>query len=161
GGENFLVPVEADLSSLADATNSLIPISTLLDRLKATVPVAIVLLDACRTNPFPADARVVTATGVAEVATAGLDLGRGAAPLQDTTETGNSLGEVIGFAAEPGHAALDGESGSNSPYAAALLKHLAAGGFAFGDVMTMVAEEVYLDTGGRQQPWTNTSLRRV
>ena len=161
GGENYLVPVEADLSSLADAENSLVPVSTLLDRLKATVPVAIVLLDACRTNPFPAGAKVATPAGVVPIAAAGLDLGRGAQPVQEVAGAGKNLGEVIGFAAEPGHAALDGDPGTDSPYAAALLKHLAAGGFAFGDVMTMIAEEVYLRTGGRQQPWTNTSLRRV
>ena len=50
---------------------------------------------------------------------------------------------------------------ANSPYAAALLKHLAAGGYSFGDVMTMVSEEVYLKTKARQLPWVNSSLRRV
>jgi len=60
-----------------------------------------------------------------------------------------------------GDHALDGAPGENSPYAAALLKHFAAGGYAFGDVMTMVSEEVYLKTKARQLPWTNSSLRRV
>src|SRR5262249_41376890 len=46
-------------------------------------------------------------------------------------------------------------------YAAALLKHLGAGGYSFGDVMTMVTEEVYLKTRARQLPWVNSSLRRV
>ncbi|MCZ8544708.1 caspase family protein [Mesorhizobium qingshengii] len=161
GGENYLVPVGADPSSLADAGKNLVPLSGLLAELKAKVPVAIVLLDACRTNPFPAGATIVTASGPAPVAAAGLDLTRGAAPLADAADAPQSLGEVIGFAAEPGHAALDGDAGGNSPYAAALLKHLAAGGFAFGDVMTMVAEEVYVQTGGRQRPWTNASLRRL
>jgi uncharacterized caspase-like protein len=68
---------------------------------------------------------------------------------------------VIGYAAAPGQVALDGDAGSNSPYAAALLKHLPASGFAFSDVMTMVTEEVYLKTGARQLPWTNASLRRL
>ncbi len=53
------------------------------------------------------------------------------------------------------------QPGENSPYAAALLKHLSAGGFSFGDVMTMVTEEVYLKTKAQQLPWTNSSLRRV
>ena len=66
---------------------------------------------------------------------------------------------MIGFSAEPGKAALDGD-GAASPYAAALAKHLPAAGFAFGDVMTMVTEEVYLATKARQLPWTNASLRR-
>lgn len=68
---------------------------------------------------------------------------------------------VIGFAASPGQPALDGPAGGNSPYAAALLKHFAAGGYSFGDVMTMVSEEVYLKTSARQLPWVNSSLRRV
>jgi uncharacterized caspase-like protein len=68
---------------------------------------------------------------------------------------------VIGFAAEPGRPALDG-AGDNSPYAAALLRHVSAmAGTEFGTVMRMVAEEVYLKTDGRQLPWTNASLRRL
>jgi uncharacterized caspase-like protein len=158
GGENYLVPVEVDLPSLADADRSLVPLSPLLAELRAAVPVAIVLLDACRTSPFPRGATLTSAVGTAPVSTSGL--ARGAAPFQQPDAPEN-LGQVIGFAAEPGHAALDGDPGGNSPYAAALLKHLAAGGFDFGDVMTMVSEEVYLRTGGRQLPWTNTSLRRI
>ncbi|TPM34241.1 caspase family protein [Mesorhizobium sp. B2-3-4] len=160
-GENYLVPVEADATSLADPANRLVRVSALLAELKASVPVAIMLLDACRSNPFPPGATLNTPSGPAAVAAAGLDLARGAAPLADASGAPESLGEVIGFAAAPGHAALDGEAGGNSPYAAALLKHLAAGGFAFGDVMTMVTEEVYVKTGGRQLPWTNASLRRL
>jgi tetratricopeptide (TPR) repeat protein len=68
---------------------------------------------------------------------------------------------VIGFAASPGQPALDGEPGGNSPYAAALLKHFAAGGYSFADLMTMVGEEVYLKTRAKQLPWVNSSLRRV
>jgi uncharacterized caspase-like protein len=161
GGENFLVPVDADVSSLADAGNALVPLSGLLAQLKAAVPVAIVLLDACRTSPFPPGASVTTTAGAAPVAAAGLEIARGAVPLADTAGAPQSLGAVIGFAAAPGQVALDGDPGGNSPYAVALLKHLAAGGFDFGDVMTMVSEEVYVKTGGRQLPWTNASLRRL
>jgi len=161
GGENFLVPVEADPGALDDPVRKLVPVSAWIDRLKASVPVAIILLDACRTNPFPPDATVRTASGSQQIAPAGLAVTRGATPLSGSADAPDSLGTVIGFAAAPGRAALDGDPGGNSPYAAALLKHLAAGGFAFGDVMTMVAEEVYVRTGGRQQPWTNASLRRL
>src|SRR5690606_25621833 len=58
GGENWLIPIDAVVSSLTDAEESLVPLSQLMDQLRQTVPVAIVLLDACRTNPFPADAVV-------------------------------------------------------------------------------------------------------
>ena len=82
GGENFLVPVDADLSALDAAAERLVPLSTFVERLQATVPVAIVMLDACRNNPFPPDTliRLDAAAEAAPIAAAGLGAGRGAAP---------------------------------------------------------------------------------
>lgn len=163
GGENWLVPVDADLAMLDDADEALVALSSVMDELKRTVPVAIVLLDACRTNPFPAGALVRTEPGGegAPIGTGGLTAVRGAAPLGSTQPATENLGAVIGFAAEPGRPALDGDPGENSPYAAALLRHLGAiDGQEFGAVMRMVTEEVYLDTRARQRPWVNESLRR-
>jgi uncharacterized caspase-like protein len=167
GGENFLVPVDADISALDAASSRLVPLSAVLDRLKATVPIAIVMLDACRNNPFPAGAKVHLAAGSEPVpiGQAGLGETRGAAPLAPDDgkppETEN-LGTVIAFAAEPGKPALDGDPAGNSPYAAAVLRHLSAmDGAEFGLVMRMIAEEVYLKTDGRQRPWMNESLRRL
>jgi len=157
GGENFLVPSDAqptDPKGLVSATD-------LVDRLKRTVPVTILLLDACRDNPFPAGATLVDADGRSQtIAAAGLGATRGVKRFVSETPATESVGAVIGFAAEPGKVALDGEPGGVSPYAAALLKHLAAGGFDFADIMTLVTEEVYLRSDGRQIPWTNASLRR-
>ncbi|MDI6026235.1 caspase family protein [Corticibacterium sp. UT-5YL-CI-8] len=162
-GENWLVPVDADVGSLSNANEALVPISAVLDQLKMTVPVTIVLLDACRTNPFPADAvlrKTPTGSGAA-VGQEGLTLVRGAKSLNAPEATEN-LGTVIGFAAEPGRPALDGPAGENSPYASALLRHLGAmNGAEFGAVMRMVTEEVYLDTKAQQRPWVNESLRRL
>lgn len=164
GGENWLVPVDADVSSLADAGENLVALSSVLDELKRTVPVTILLLDACRTNPFPPGSLVSKAPGEpgAAVASEGLVPVRGARALAGDAPAAENLGTVIGFAAEPGRPALDGEIGGNSPYAAALLRHLGAmDGVEFGAVMRMVTEEVYLDTGARQRPWVNESLRRL
>lgn len=164
GGENYLVPVDADVSSLKDAGQALVPISAVMEELKKTVPVTIMLLDACRTNPFPADALVRRApTASAEpIGAGGLEPVRGAKALGNAPADDASLGTVVGFAAEPGRPALDGAAGENSPYAAALLRHLAAmKGTEFGSVMRMVTEEVYLDTKARQRPWVNESLRRL
>ncbi|MFC3642131.1 caspase family protein [Aquibium oceanicum] len=166
GGENFMVPVDADLSALDAASERLVPTSQLIARLRQTVPVVIVLLDACRDNPFPPGAMVRVAPEAEPVAMAPEGLApppaRGARRLAPAggEPAPENLGIVLGFAAEPGAAALDGAPGEHSPYAAALLKHLSAGGYPFGDVMTMISEEVYLRTGGRQTPWMNTSLRR-
>lgn len=164
GGENFLVPVDADLAALDAAGEKLVPVSAFLERLRSTVPVAIVLLDACRDNPFPAGAQVTLEPGGSPVPIGSEGLGetRGAARLVENDPGVESFGTVIAFAAAPGHAALDGAPGGNSPYTTAILRHLdAMAGQEFGLVMRMVAEEVYLRTDGAQRPWINESLRRL
>lgn len=164
GGENFLVPVDADLSALDAAGEKLVPISAFVERLQATVPLAILMLDACRDNPFPpgATVRLDPAEAPAPMGLIGLGETRGATRLNAHDATRESLGTVIAFAAEPGKAALDGDPGGNSPYAAAILRHFdAMAGEEFGMVMRMVGEEVYLKTSGRQRPWVNESLRTL
>ena len=163
-GENYLVPVDADFSDSRSAGAALVAVTPLLDALARAVPVTIVLLDACRSDPFPPGTIVQLPGEAAPVDVSeqsGLAILRGPTALAQSKPAAESLGTVIGFAAAPGAPALDGPPGGNSPYAAALLKHLGAGGFSFGDVMTMVSEEVYLRTSAAQLPWTNSSLRRV
>ena len=159
GGENYLVPVDAAVADGAIAADSLVAVTPILDALRERVKVVIILLDACRTNPFPPGTvlRTGNATPVA-IAAGGLGVKGGTSADADSAET---LAEIVGFAAAPGQVALDGEPGTNSPYAAAIVKHLAAQGLDFGQVMTLVSEEVYLRTQGRQQPWVNASLRRL
>ena len=164
GGENYLVPVDADLSSPAKAGAGLVSVSGWLDDLAKAVPVTIVLLDACRTGAFPRGTAIIPPGADAPVpaAEAGLAVMRGPTPVARADFAPDSLGMVIGFAASPGQPALDGAPGeANSPYAAALLRHLGAGGYSFSDVMTMVTQEVYLKTKARQLPWVNSSLMRV
>lgn len=163
GGENYLVPTDADLAALDDASEKLVPLSAITERLKRIVPVTILLLDACRTNPFPVTATLKAGRDdrPAPIATIGLGAPRGMSVVEDPA-TRENLGMVIGLAAEPGRAALDGEPGQNSPYAAALIRHLSAiKGEEFGTVMRMITEEVYLSTKTRQRPWINESLRRL
>ncbi|WP_127522420.1 caspase family protein [Mesorhizobium sp. Z1-4] len=167
GGENWLVPVDADISALDSAATKLVPVSDVMRRLRETVAVTIVLLDACRDNPFPDGATLKVAANAdpLPVSTGGLAVAdtRGASALAKADATpSDNLGIVIGFAAAPGQVALDGSAGENSPYAAALTRHISAmAGEEFGTVMRMVAEEVYLKTAGAQRPWVNESLRRL
>ena len=164
GGENYLIPVDADDASLGNAGEKLVSLSALIGKLKTTVPVAIVLLDACRTNPFPpgAQVKVSPASQNQPIAAGGLGAPRGVSVLEAQGTASDNLGTVIGFAAEPGLPALDGPEGANSPYAAALLRHLSAmKGAELSAVMRMVTEEVYLTTETRQRPWVNESLRRL
>ena len=164
GGENWLVPVDAELSALEDASRMLFPVGALIDELKCLVPVVVVMLDACRDSPFRPGTLLKTAPAAEAlpVAVSGLGVARGAVRLSGGRGQRTTFGTVIGFAAEPGKVALDGPPGGTSPYAAALLRHLGAmDGNEFGTVMRMVAEEVYLKTGGRQRPWVNESLSRL
>lgn len=164
GGENFLLPIDADLDAASLAGENFVSLEEILGELRRRAKITVVLLDACRTNPFP-PGTVLRKDGEAkpaEISASGLGAPRGAVSLiAPNGSTGESLGIVIGYAASPGEAALDGPAGGTSPYAAALLKHLGANDFDFADVMTMVSEEVYLSTRNRQQPWTNASLRRL
>ena len=162
GAENYLVPIDADLDALESAEKAMVPLSGILERLRTRAKITILLIDACRTNPFPEGALLKTSQVPEGVPITGSGLGapKGAFAATGTADE-SSLGVVIGFAAEPGRAALDGTPETSSPYAAALIKHLPARGVTFGDVMTMVTEEVYLKTKTWQRPWTNASLRRL
>lgn len=160
GGENFLVPVDADIESLEAAADRMVPVSGTIARLRKAVPVVIVVLDACRNNPFPPDVPLrVNPRALPHTITAG---GLREPRFQQQGPASQlNLGTVIGFAAAPGKTALDGPKGGNSPYTAALVRHLSAmQGEEFGTVMRMVTEEVYLKTKGYQQPWINQDLRR-
>ena len=162
GGQNYLVPTDTDLTTPASAGQSLVPVDALLAELAKTVPVTIVLLDACRTDAFPAGQVIELPGGAAlPVGGPGLEAVKGPTPVGRADVPADSLGMVIGFAASPGQPALDGDPGGTSPYAAALVKHFAAGGYSLADLMTMVSEEVYLKTRAQQLPWVNSSLRRV
>jgi uncharacterized caspase-like protein len=166
GGQNFLVPVDADLSAIDEADTRLVSLTPHVEALKRTVPISVILLDACRTSPFPAGAvlKTVEAPQGLPITETGLGQPRsvvrfGALSAKPQEET---FGTVIGYSAEPGQEALDGEPGGNSPYAEALVRHLSAmQGEEFGMVLRMVAEEVYLKTKGAQRPWVNESLRRL
>lgn len=165
GGENWLVPVDVDAAALGDADRKLVALSPLIDQLKTTVPITLMFLDACRTNPFPATATLKRdpASEAMPILASGLNLGsKGATVLDNSRPATLTWGTVISFAAEPGRPALDGPQGVNSPYATAVLRHLAAmNGNEFGIVMRMVTEEVYLKTQGYQRPWVNETLTRL
>ena len=100
--------------------------------------VHLVFLDACRNNPF-ASAVALPAAGLARV--------------------GKLPGFLITFATQPDNVAFDG-SGRNSPFAAALLGHLATPGADISSMMIAVRSDVFAATGGQQIPCENSSLTR-
>lgn len=145
-GENYLVPVDARLNREVQVRLQTVPLQTVLQTMEAEVPTRVVLLDACRDNPLARTlARGMGATRSAAV-------GQGLAAI----ETG--LGTLIAYSTSPGEVAPDG-LGSHSPFTAALLEHIGTPGLEVELVLGRVRRSVYQATGGRQRPWSSSSLR--
>jgi len=144
-GENYLIPIDARLTSETDLDFAAVAVDLVLKQMDRAAKTKIVILDACRNNPFEAEmARSMGATRAA-------GLGRGLAEIRAIG------GSLISFATDPGSVAADGEGG-NSPFTEALLQHLETPGLEINVMMARVRADVYAATGERQRPWTTTSL---
>ncbi len=150
-GENYLVPVDAELSHVGQLNRETIRLQDQLTMMSERARVSILLLDCCRDNPFVRSLRRARPGQTRSLATqAGL------------AEMG-AEGALIAFATAPGQVAADGgddNADGNSPFTAALLKHLPEEGISLADVMTEVTNSVMLATGDAQAPWVHYSLRR-
>lgn len=136
-GQNYLIPVDARLTNAVYAENSSVPAQQVLDDMaRAGNTLNIVILDACRNDPFPS-------------ATKGLT--RGLARMEA------ARGTLIAYATSPGETASDG-SGRHSPYTAALLQHLSDPGVPVEQVFKRVAREVDHETTSEQTPWYTSSV---
>ncbi|UWQ54735.1 caspase family protein [Leisingera caerulea] len=141
GGENYLIPTNAELKRDRDVDFEAIRLEALLASLEASDGLKIVLVDACRNNPFSVQMASSNATR---------SIGRGLARIEPS-------GVLVGYAAKGGTFALDGK-GRNSPYASALLKHLTEPGLELGKLFRKVRDTVYASTGGEQEPFVYGSL---
>ena len=144
GGQNYLVPVDARLTSEGDVDFESLPLTLVLRQMEREAKTSIVLLDACRDNPL---ARNLARS----MGTRSSQIGQGLAEVKA------GVGTLIGFSTQPGNIALDGD-GRNSPYAAALLKYVDVPGKDVSAVLVAVRNDVLQATGGRQVPWEYTSL---
>jgi uncharacterized caspase-like protein len=136
-GVNYLVPVDTNAQSSADVVLGAVSASDVLRTLElARAKVNIVVLDACRDNPFKAASR---------------SMARGLARIDAPA------GSIVAYSTAPGQVALDGNT-SNSPYAEALAKHIASPGLAIEEVFRKVRIDVSEKTKGAQVPWEETSL---
>jgi hypothetical protein len=142
GGENHLLPVDARLAHARDVDFELVPLA-LITRTMQGARARVVILDACRDNPLATQMRGLSGTR---------SVGRGLAQVDSV-----DLGTLVAFSTSPGSVAQDG-AGRNSPFAAALLRHLATPGLEIRQLMTRVRRSVVEATGGQQVPWDNSSL---
>ena len=135
-GENYLVPVDARISSEPDLVNGslrLVDVMATLDAIPSRV--RIVILDACRNNPFP------TLN----------DAGRGLA-IVDAPK-----GSIVAYSTAPGTEALDG-AGDHSPYAAAFLRLAHEKNLPIEQLFKRMRLDVGSSTDGQQTPWESSSL---
>lgn len=138
---NYLIPVNARLRSDRDVEFEAIRLDTLLRAIDGARGLRIVLVDACRNNPFLAAMQRSSATR---------SVGRGLARIDPG-------GILVGYSARGGTLALDGD-GRNSPYAAAMLKYLEQPGLEIGKLFRKVRDDVFAATDGQQEPFTYGSL---
>lgn len=143
-GQNYLMPADARLSSEGDVDFESIPLHLVLKQMEREAKTGLLLLDACRDNPL---ARNLART----MGTRSSQVGQGLAEVR------TGVGTLIGFSTQPGNVALDG-TGRNSPYVAALLKHIEAPNKDIGATLINVRNDVVHATGGKQVPWEHTSL---
>jgi uncharacterized caspase-like protein len=144
--ENYLVPTDIVLKSPTDLDLNAISVSLLLKQMKRDDRVNIVILDACRDNPF--------AAVLAKQKTRALVVERGLTPIDGDL----ARGTLIAFASDPKSSALDGPTGAHSPFTEAFLAHLFDAGVPIDTVMSRVRNDVWEKTGHQQLPWVNTSL---
>ena len=144
--ENYLVPTDIVLKSPTDLDLNAISVSLLLKQMKRDDRVNIVILDACRDNPF--------AAVLARQKTRALVVERGLTPIDGDL----ARGTLIAFASDPKSSALDGPTGAHSPFTEAFLAHLFDAGVPIDTVMSRVRNDVWEKTGHHQLPWVNTSL---
>jgi tetratricopeptide (TPR) repeat protein len=144
-GVNYLVPVDAKLAADRDVEDEAIPLERVISAVRGVRKLGLIIVDACRNNPFLASMRLTTATR-----------GAGTRGLARVTAHGTTLVE---FSAQEGQEALDGDDpAGDSPFAAALAKRLAASGLEIGKLLRQVREDVLAATNDRQEPMFSGNL---
>ena len=146
-GENYLLPVDVTPESPESMEWNSTPLNRLLRSIEDTRRLFLVILDACRDNPFAEALRGLGATRSAGTVSRGL-------ASVDSELRGNNL---VAYAAKHGSVAWDGDEGGNSPFARALLDHLETPvevRLLFG----RIRDQVRQSTDGRQNPHLYGSL---
>ncbi|WFU25026.1 caspase family protein [Bradyrhizobium sp. CB1717] len=144
GGENWLIPISAELRSDTDIESEAISLRSVSLQVSKARKLGLVILDACRNNPFAAKMkRSISTRAVA----------RGLAP----TEPSDNV--LIAYAARDGTTASDGD-GRNSPFTASLLRHIETPGLEISFLFRRVRDDVMAATKREQQPFVYGSLSK-
>src|SRR5438552_4033498 len=141
-GTNYLIPVDAALETDGDVLDETIALERVLFAVEPARQLRLVILDACRDNPFAKSMKRTMASRA---------IGRGLAKVEPT-----SPNTMIAFAAKAGSTASDGDK--NSPFAAALVEHLPKPGLDLRRAFGFVRDDVLKNTGNKQEPYVYGSL---
>jgi uncharacterized caspase-like protein len=145
GGENWLIPISAELRSDADIESEAVSLRSVSLQVSKARQLGLVILDACRNNPFAAKMKRSLSTRA---------MTRGLAP----TEPSDNV--LIACAARDGTTASDGD-GRNSPFTTALLRHIETPGLEISFLFRRVRDDVMTATRREQQPFVYGSLSMV
>ena len=143
-GQNYLIPIDAQLTTASAIDFEMVRLDLVHRTMERETNTNIIIMDACRDNPL---ARNLSRA----LGTRSTQIGRGFAPVE------SGEGTLISFSTQPGNVALDG-TGRNSPYAAALLKHIAAPGDDLPTILINVRNDVMKATDRRQVPWEHSAM---
>lgn len=142
-GSNYLIPVDARLERDTDVYDEALSLDRILVAVEPAKQLRLVILDACRDNPFGKTMkRTVASRGI----------GRGLAQVEPT-----SPNTLIAYSAKAGFTAQDGD-GANSPFTVALSKHLTRPGLDVRRAFGFVRDDVLKSTGNKQEPFVYGSL---
>ena len=142
-GVNYVIPVDAELTSAIDVEEEAIPLNRVLSKVESAHKLRLVILDACRDNPFAQ--RLASAGGGTR------SVGRGLGRVEPPG------GIVVFYSARDGHVARDGTD-ANSPFAQALVQHLDEPGLEVGLLFRKVHDSVWNATNEQQEPFTYGAL---
>jgi uncharacterized caspase-like protein len=142
-GNNYLIPADAKLVSDFDIEDETISLDRILRGLDGAKRLKLVILDACRDNPFAKTMKRSTANRA---------IGRGLAKVEPAMSD-----TLIAFAAKAGAVASDGDK-DHSPFAAALIKYIAEPGLDLRIAFGRIRDEVLKTTANRQEPFVYGSL---
>ena len=140
----YVVPVDAEFSSLGQVPYELVPVETLLGELRRAKGVRIAILDACRDDAAERELK--------RVATRGGEITRGLARVK------NPDGLILAYATQYLATAADGDPNGDSPFTSALLNHIATPGLDVKELFFRVGSEVIARTKGRQRPEISVSF---
>jgi formylglycine-generating enzyme required for sulfatase activity len=134
-GENYLVPIDANLQTLSDAEDDCLRLGRIMGKMKAAnTKNNLVFLDACRNNPFPKS-----------------DGSKGR-PAEGLTIPNNPPGTMVVFATEEGSTADDNASARNGLFTSELLLHLSTPNLSIGDIVLSTRQGVYRRSNELQLP---------